>query len=56
MWPAEEPDYEDDAPAVEPPTLTVYPNDVEPLILYGPGGSVLVSWTPAIGFARVLEQ
>ena len=37
------------------PDLQVYPSEVEPLILYGPRGEVLVSYLPPVGFARAIH-
>jgi hypothetical protein len=49
-WPAWE-----DWPEYTVPSLEVYPSEVEPLILYGPRGEVLVSYTPPVGFARAIQ-
>ena len=40
----------------EEPELVVCLNEVEPTVLYGPDGEILVSWTPPIGFARAIHK
>lgn len=55
MWlPSDDPG-EDEWPEFTVPELQVYPSEVEPLILYGPRGEVLVSYTPPVGFARAIQ-
>jgi len=50
-WDERRQDYID----FESPELEVEWDAAEPTVLYGPDGSVLVSWTPPVGFARAID-